>query len=107
MQPRKPIYSTREDDPDLREAISDFVIGLAEVVDGLQDLHSSGDFRSLARESRQQAEHAMTYGYPLFAGLADKVARGADAEKAEATEDTLRELSDLVQRIRLAHRGAA
>jgi hypothetical protein len=107
MQPQKPIYSTREDDPDLREAISDFVVGLAEVVDGLQDLHSAGDFRALAYECRQQAEHAMTFGYPLFAGLADKIALDADAEKAEATESTLHELAELVRRIRLAHRGAA
>ena len=107
MQPQKPIYSTREDDPELRDAISDFVVGLAEVVDGLQDLHSAGDFRSLAHECRQHAEHAMTFGYPLFAGLADKVAHGADAEKAEATEATLRELAALVRRIRMAHRGAA
>lgn len=107
MQPRKPIYSTHEEDPDLREPISDFVIGLAEAVDLLQDLHSEGNFKALAESCRTHAEDATRLGYPAFSGTAHDVALAADEEKAEATEEGLRELCDLALRMRQAHRGAA
>ena len=42
---REPIYSTFEEEPILRESISAFVVGLAERVDILQDVFSSGDWR--------------------------------------------------------------
>jgi len=107
MQPRKPIYSTYEQNEDARAAISDFVIRLAEGVDGLQDLHSAGDFAALARECGRYAEQAVAFGYPLFAELAAQVAVAAADEKAERAEESLRELADVAYRIRLAHRGAA
>jgi len=107
MQPRKPIYSTFEDDPELRDAISDFVIRMAEVVDLLQDLHSAGDFAALALRSREQSEQATHYGYPEFAEVARVVAHAADEEKAEPAEEGLHRLAEIAQRIRLAHRGSA
>lgn len=107
MQPRKPIYSTCEDDPDLREAISDFVIGLAEAVDILQDLHSDGTFEALATRCREHAGVAASLGYPAFAELAREIAAAADEEKAAPAEAGLHELGGLVQRIRQAHRGSA
>jgi hypothetical protein len=107
MQPRKPIYSTEESDPDLRDAISDFVIGLAEAVDLLQDLHSIGDFSALVRGCRERAEQATAFGYPAFADVASNIANAAAEEKAEPAEEGLRALAELTYRIRLAHRGAA
>ena len=107
MQPRKPIYSTEEDDPELRDAISDFVVGLAEAVDLLQDLHSVGDFAALVRGCREHAEKAAAYGYPSFAEIASEVAKAAAEEKADAAEEGLRELAGVTYQIRLAHRGAA
>lgn len=107
MLPHKPIYSTRENDPDLGVEISDFVVGLAEAVDLLQDLHSAGDFQTLAAHSRGHADAAEGFGYPEFSELAREIASAADEEKAVPAEDGLRALAGIVQRIRLAHRGAA
>lgn len=107
MQKRKPIYSTREEDPKLHEAISDFVIGLAELVDTLQDLHSGSDFGTLARRSNAVSAQASDLGYPIFAEAARLVVRSCEANEPETAEQGLLEMSELARRIREAHRGAA
>ncbi len=43
----KAIYSQLEDDPELQDAINEFVVGLAERIDLLQDLHSAANFDRL------------------------------------------------------------
>ncbi len=107
MQKRKPIYSTREADPEIHGEIDDFVIGLAELVDTLQDLHSGTHFETLARRSRDLSEQANKLGYPMFAEVAQLVVHACDADEPETAERGLLEMTDLARRIREAHRGAA
>ena len=107
MQKRKPIYSIREEDPEIRGEISDFVIGLAELVDTLQDLHSGTDFETLARRSRDLSKQANELGYPMFAEAAGLVVQACEADEPETAEQGLLEMTDLARRIRDAHRGAA
>lgn len=105
--PRKPIYSVLEEDPELQEPINDFVIGLAERIDGLQDLHSSGDFDRLGAGCLLMADEAERLGYPLMASVARVAAVACKENKADASEEALVEITELSQRIRQAHRGAA
>lgn len=105
--PRKPIYSVHEDDPELQEPINDFVIGLAERIDLLQDLHSTGEFVRLGELCEETAVEADRLGYPLMATVARVAAEACKENKADASEEALVELTELGQRIRQAHRGAA
>ena len=107
MQPRKPLYSTLEEDSDFLDAISRFVIELAETVDALQDLCASGDLGSLSTSCQTVAERAATLGYPLFEQVALAAASAAADGKPGPAEEVLRELTELSLRIRGAHKGAA
>jgi len=104
---RKPIYSVHEDDPGLQEPINDFVIALAERVDRLQDLHSCGQFARLGELSAELADEAERLGYPLLGTVARTAADASLEGKSEASEEALMEMTELAQRIRQAHRGAA
>jgi hypothetical protein len=107
MQKRKPIYSTREEESQMHEEISDFVVRLAERIDTLQDLHSGADFDTLAHRSRGLSEQADELGYPMFAEAARLVAQACATDEPETAEQGLLEMSELARRIREAHRGAA
>lgn len=104
---RKPIYSVLEDDPELQEPIDAFVVSLAERIDGLQDLHSSAEFERLAEACGALGDEAQRLGYPLMASVARVAAVACRENKADASEEALVELTELSQRIRQAHRGAA
>jgi hypothetical protein len=107
MEKSKPIYSTREEEPEMHEEISDFVIRLAERIDSLQDLHSGADFDTLAHRSRCLSEQAGELGYPMFADAACLVAQACAIDEPETAEQGLLEMAELARRIRDAHRGAA
>ncbi len=103
----KPIYSQLEDDADLQDAINEFVIGLAERIDLLQDLHSAANFDRLGELCSETADDAERFGYPLLASVARVAVDACLESKAEASEEALLEMTELAQRIRDAHRGAA
>jgi hypothetical protein len=108
MLPRPdPIYSVHEEDPDLGESINDFVIGLAERVDALQDLHSLADFTRLALQCVDLGDEARRLGYPLLESVAHAAGDACKAGKQDESEQALMEMSQLTQRIRQGHRGAA
>ncbi len=107
MQKRKPIYSTREEEPEMHQEISGFVVRLAERIDTLQDLHSGADFDTLAQRSRSLSEQADELGYPMFAEAARLVVRACAADEPETAEQGLLEMAELARRIREAHRGAS
>ena len=104
---RKPIYSSREDEPGLEEAIGEFVIRLAERVDTLQDLYSSCDWTTLSSECGKLAEEARSLGYELLADVAGRVLPSSEVDDPGACETALLELAAISQRIRKAHRGSA
>ncbi len=104
---RKPIYSVHEEDLELQESIHDFVVGLAERIDGLQDLHSLDDFARLADLCGVLSDESQRLGYPVLATVARSAAEAAGECKRESCEQALVEITEITQRIRQAHRGAA
>ena len=96
-----------ERDINVQDAINEFVIGLAERIDLLQDLHSAANFDRLGKLCGETAEDAERFGYPLLASVARVAVDACLESKAEASEEALVEMTELTQRVRLAHRGAA
>jgi len=104
---KPPIRSTQEDVAELAEELDRFVIGLAERIDAIQDAElvtSWSDVAQLARTLANDAEHL---GYPGMSQNAKSVAMAAEDNKAETLQDAIVELTDLGQRVRRGHRGAA
>lgn len=103
----KPIYSMHEEDLEIQEEVNAFVVGLAERVDLLQDLHSLSDLGQLGELCGGIGDEAERLGYPLLAAVARAAAEACLEGKANACQDSLLEITELTQRIRQAHRGAA
>ncbi len=104
---KPPIYSTREDEVELGEAIEAFVIELAERVDQLQDAERAADFGRLLQLAERLGSAAQGLGFTSLGQLARVVARACDEEKADLAQRTLIEITEISRRIRLGHRGAA
>ncbi len=102
-----PIYSARDEDGDLQEEISDFVVGLAEQVDLLQDVEGNSDFTPLESMARTLASDSERFGFEALSQVALQLAEGCVENKPNLVQDTLVELTDIARRIRLGHRGAA
>jgi hypothetical protein len=108
MSERKPpIRSTQEDVPELVAAIDRFVIGLAERIDAIQDAELVARFDDVGQMAGQLARDAERLGYPGLGQIArNAVAAAADA-KRDALQEAVIELTDIAQRVRQGHRGAA
>ena len=104
---KPPIRSTQEDVPELAEEIDRFVIGLAERIDAIQDAEMAGSRSEVAELGRLLANDADRLGYPGMAQMSKGVAMAAEDAKPDALEEAVIELTDLAQRIRRGHRGAA
>jgi hypothetical protein len=102
-----PIYSLHEDDPELSGSIDDFVVGLGEWIDALQDAHATGDLASVATCAGEHALQAGTLGYPGLRDAASDIRRAAEAGEAEDARKAIGDLIEIVQRVRLGHRSAA
>jgi hypothetical protein len=102
----KPIFSSRADDLDQRDAIDQFVIGLAERVDRLQDADSVGRLDELSDVAHKLAAEALANGFELLAQAAERVARHGRDNRGRDVHAELIELSHLAQRVRRGHRGA-
>lgn len=101
------IRSFLEDDPELADDISAFVVRLAEEVDGLQDAEASAQWEPLRDVALHLARDADRCGFPGLSQIARGVARAAEDGKPDAARTGLVELTEMAQRIRLGHRGAA
>lgn len=101
-----PIFSSREDDPDLREALDEFTISLAERVDVLQDAELAADLDGLGPLCASLAGEAERLGFAPLADAANRVACACSEDKADAAQEALIELTDVARRVRLGHRGA-
>jgi hypothetical protein len=101
-----PLYSKLIDDPSSGDAIDEFVVGVAERVDHLQDADVRSDFAELGRLAAELARDARGAGFDLLADVARSVQVACiDASKKPA-HDGVVALTDLACRIRLGHRGA-
>ena len=100
----KPIYSTRGDDADFDDAIGEFVAGLGERVDALQDADDREAVRRLAADFASEAE---AVGYPAIAAAAREVGLACEEEPSEALRKQIVDLTTLAQRVRRGHRSSA
>lgn len=101
------IRSSLEDDPELADDIGAFVVRLAEQVDGLQDAEATAQWEPLRDVALHLARDAERCGFPGLAQISRGVARAAEDGKPEDARSGLVELTDMAQRVRLGHRGAA
>jgi len=104
---KPPIRSTQEDIAELAEDIDRFVVHLAERIDEIQDAELAGCVGEVSSLTRLLATDAERLGYPVMAQAAKNAAMAAEDEKAETMQENIFELTDLVQRVRRGHRGAA
>jgi hypothetical protein len=108
MSRREPaIYSSKNEDSDLRTEIDDFVIVLAEHVDELQDAEIQERYEDLIMMTEALADRSRDLGFASFAEAAHQVCVACQEQKPDTAREGLLELTDLARRIRLGHRGAA
>ncbi|MFP8880874.1 MAG: hypothetical protein VCE43_16260 [Myxococcota bacterium] len=101
-----PIYSSRAEDPDLIVSIEDFVIGLAERIDELQDAEFKGDSEQLQSFAISLAQEADALGFDLLAASAHAVEGCSGAFDGDEVREVLLDLTEIAKRIRRGHRGA-
>lgn len=104
---KPPIRSTQEDVAELAEELDRFVIALAERIDAIQDAELSASWLDVASLARTLKNDADRLGYPGMAQSAKSVATAVEDAKTEVLQDAIVELTDLAQRVRQGHRGAA
>ncbi len=100
------LRSALEDDPAMIEEICDFIVGLAEYVDGLQDAEFEGDLPRVLEMCATLAIDATRLGYTPLADIAKRAADACRDHKAQEAQDCLIELTEISQRVRRGHRGA-
>jgi HPt (histidine-containing phosphotransfer) domain-containing protein len=103
---RKPILSSRSDEPAAAEQIEGFLVGLAERVDGLQDAEFKGDLGELATMAHALGTAARGLGFDLLAGSASDLERCCQSDSLEQVRETLIDLTEIAKRVRMGHRGA-
>ena len=104
---KPPIRSTQEDVVELAEDIDRFVIGLAERIDAIQDAELARKRGEVAELARTLCADADRLGYPGMAMSAKGVAMAAEDDASDELQETIVELTELAQRVRQGHRGAA
>jgi hypothetical protein len=104
---KTPIRSTQEDVPDLVQAIDRFVIGLAERIDAIQDAELQSSTGEIARLAGLLASESDRLGYPGLALVARNAVSASTDGKCDALQDAVAELTEIAQRVRQGHRGAA
>ena len=103
---RKPIYSTKAEDPDLIDDVEAFVVSLAESVDALQDAEFKGDFTLLGSLAVELARRADQLGFGSLSASASAVEGCCVARDVDEIREVLLDLTEIAKRIRLGHRGA-
>ncbi len=104
---KPPIRSTQEDVAELAEELDRFVIALAERIDAIQDAELAETSAAVAELGRSLAIDADRLGYPGLAQASRSVSSAAEDDKSEALQDAIVDLTDVSQRVRRGHRGAA
>ena len=102
-----PLYSSLAEDSELRDQIDHFVVFLAEQIDGIQDALCAADLELLGTRTSELAETSLRLGFSLLADAARSTADACAEGKSAPAEDGVVEITQLGQRIRLGHRGAA
>ncbi len=103
---RKPILSSRHDDPEAAEAIEGFLVSLSECVDDLQDAEFKGDLADLATQADRLGTTALELGFDLLAASASDLRRCCMTDSVEQVRETLLDLTEIATRVRMSHRGS-
>jgi hypothetical protein len=103
---RKPILSSRSEEPEAASQIESFIVGLAERVDDLQDAEFKGDLEELSSMARTLGTTALDLGFDLLAASASDLERCCLSDSVEQVRETLIDLTEIAKRIRMGHRGA-
>ncbi len=103
---RKPILSSRSDEPAAAELIEGFIVGLAERVDDLQDAEFKGDLEDLSSMARTLGTSALELGFDLLAASASDLERCCLSDSVEQVRETLIDLTEIAKQVRMGHRGA-
>jgi len=107
LERKPPIRSTQEDILELAGEIDRFVISLAERIDSIQDAELAGKAAEVGELARALSLDADRLGYPGMAMSAKGVALSATDDQRDELLETIVELTEISQRIRQGHRGAA
>jgi hypothetical protein len=103
---RKPILSSRADDPDAADQIEGFLVSLSERVDDLQDAEFKGDMDALTRLAQMLGATALELGFDLLAASASELTRCCQSDSVERVRETLLDLTEIAMRVRMGHRGS-
>lgn len=104
---KPPIRSTQEDVAELAEELDRFVIGLAARIDAIQDAELVGHCSEVSQLARILRNDAERLGYPGMAQSAKAALTSAEDGKLDALQEAIIGVTELAQRIRRGHRGAA
>jgi hypothetical protein len=103
---RKPILSSRSNEPEAAQQIEGFIVGLAERVDDLQDAEFKGDLEELSNMAHTLGTTALGLGVDLLAASASDLERCCLSDSEEQVRDTLIDLTEIAKQVRMGHRGA-
>ena len=102
----RPLFSTLAEDPSAEAVIDDFVLRLAERIDGLQDAESTGALDDLSKQLASLRTEAEASGFDFLARRAEAVEAFCRQGDPSAVRKELVELTGIVRRVRLGHKGA-
>jgi HPt (histidine-containing phosphotransfer) domain-containing protein len=103
---RKPILSSRSDEPQAADKIEEFIVRLAERVDDLQDAEFKGDLEDLSTMAHSLGSTALELGFDLLAASASELERCCLSDSVEQVTETLIDLTEIAKQVRMGHRGS-
>jgi len=100
-----PIRSLLVDDDSLLR-LDSFVVGLGEWIDGIQDAEHLGQLEEAAKRAAELAREATSLGLPPLASAALRVVASCRAGEPLQARSAIVDLTDVVRRVRMGHRGS-
>ena len=104
--PGAPIRPLLFDDESLAR-LDVFVVALGETIDSIQDLEHGGRLEEASKHAADLAREAGALGLPPLARAAQQVVDRCRDGAPHAAREAIVELTDVVRRVRLGHRGAS
>jgi hypothetical protein len=106
MSRNGPIHSLLVDDQAL-EQLDSFVVALGERIDLIQEAEHEGQLEEAAKRAAELAVEAIALGLPPLAEAAEQVVASCRRGVGSDAHARIVELTDVVTRVRLGHRGGA
>jgi len=97
---KSPIVSSLADDPDLVDLVEMFVDQLPERLSAMHRAFEQSDLRRLRQLAHQLKGSGGSYGFAVLTFAAAELEEGCKAQALDRIGDALRELSDLVPRLK-------